>query len=141
MIGSDSSTAKIKYRTCLRIENIPAARMTDLAFWSTLFSLWMGGAREESRVEVIYDVLLPWLAELKWTPAGLVKRSFIQVFASHREPFLEPPARFACLFSLMFTYCRRSKKQMMMKVLNGMLHPKLVLLIPVVFGMLFVILF
>jgi hypothetical protein len=32
---------KIKYRTCIRQENIPAARMTSLTFWATLCSQWM----------------------------------------------------------------------------------------------------
>eukprot|EP01012_Entosiphon_sulcatum_P024255 TRINITY_DN29428_c0_g1_i1.p1 TRINITY_DN29428_c0_g1~~TRINITY_DN29428_c0_g1_i1.p1 ORF type:complete len:4234 (+),score=586.19 TRINITY_DN29428_c0_g1_i1:35-12736(+) len=66
---------KMKYRTCLRIEQIPVDRMADTGFWTTLFSLWMKPnnpklVSEYNRVEVLYDVLLPWLAEQTVPPRG-----------------------------------------------------------------------
>ena len=55
---------KIKYQSCAVLESIPAEKIFDMAFWSLMFSLWMNAnpASEYHRVEVIYDVLLPWLA-------------------------------------------------------------------------------
>jgi hypothetical protein len=61
--SADGAHTKLKYKTCIRINNIPRERITDPAFWSLLFSLWLKQpASEYHRVEVIYDVLLPWLA-------------------------------------------------------------------------------
>ena len=38
--------------------------MTDVAFWSLAYALWLKDPPSEyHRVEVIYDVLLPWLVE------------------------------------------------------------------------------
>ncbi|KAH3756032.1 nxn protein [Pelomyxa schiedti] len=54
-------SAKMLYKTCLRIERIPQERITDAAFWSLLLSLWTTES-EYNRVEIIYDALLPWLA-------------------------------------------------------------------------------
>jgi len=62
----DKAPPKNKYKTCIRINDIPSERILDMGFWAIFFSLWMKKepASEYHRVEVIYDVLLPWLAEL-----------------------------------------------------------------------------
>ena len=47
--------------------------MLDPAFWTLLFSQWLKEpASEYHRVEVIYDVLLPWLAQ-EQLPAALAR--------------------------------------------------------------------
>lgn len=66
--GSDTAATppKIKYRTSLRFEGIAPRKISDIAFWSTMFSLWVKKEPSEyHRHEVIYDVLLPWLLEGK----------------------------------------------------------------------------
>eukprot|EP00667_Euglena_gracilis_P007756 EG_transcript_7840 len=65
---SANSAPKLRYRTALRIEDVPAERMADKGFWALLLSQWMKPndpnlMSEYNRVEVLYDVLLPWLAE------------------------------------------------------------------------------
>jgi thiol-disulfide isomerase/thioredoxin len=61
--SADGAHTKLKYKTCIRINSIPRERITDPAFWSLLFSLWLKQPSSEyHRVEVIYDVLLPWLS-------------------------------------------------------------------------------
>ena len=94
--AADSPTTppKIKYKTCLRIEDIPGGRMRDVGFWTIMFSLWMKPndpqkMSEYNRVEVLYDVLLPWLAEAPASdPAGL--RLLTQAFADTRgDPYAE----------------------------------------------------
>ena len=65
---------KTKYRTCLRLDGLPGERLLDPGFWAVALSLWVRGeASEFSRVEVLYDVLLPWLANgpLLPTAAGV----------------------------------------------------------------------
>ena len=73
--AASSTPSKMKYRTCLRVEDIPGSRMKDLGFWTVMFSLWMKPNNpkllsEYNRVEVLYDVLLPWLAEVPASRPG-----------------------------------------------------------------------
>jgi hypothetical protein len=61
--SSGESPPNLKFKTCLRIDNIPLERFSDLGFWTLLFSQWMKQpASEYHREEVLYDVLLPWLS-------------------------------------------------------------------------------
>eukprot|EP00941_MAST-03F_sp_MAST-3F-sp1_P004998 g4998.t1 len=61
--SSAASVSKIKYRTSIKIPDIPAIRMLDPGFWSMFFAMWLKlPPIEYHRVEVLYDVLLPWLS-------------------------------------------------------------------------------
>ncbi|OQS06902.1 hypothetical protein THRCLA_20266 [Thraustotheca clavata] len=61
---TDPTQYKMKVKSCVTIQNIPGSRMLDLSFWSLTFSLWMKDPPSEyHRVETLYDVLLPWLAD------------------------------------------------------------------------------
>jgi hypothetical protein len=42
---------KLKYKTCIKISNIDKNRFKDLAFWSTLFTMWLKES-EYHRIEV-----------------------------------------------------------------------------------------
>ena len=54
---------KLLFKTAIRIADVPTARMADPAFWLLLFTQWMKQSPSEyHRMEVVYDVLLPWLA-------------------------------------------------------------------------------
>ncbi|CAI5722768.1 unnamed protein product [Hyaloperonospora brassicae] len=65
---------KICVRSCIQISNILASRFLDMALWSLLFSLWVRKpASEYHRVEIIYDVLLPWLANDQLLPLAYEK--------------------------------------------------------------------
>ncbi|RMX67281.1 hypothetical protein DD238_002126 [Peronospora effusa] len=65
----EGSADKIRVQSCIQISDIPATRFLDMAFWTLLFSLWVRKPPSEyHRVETIYDVLLPWLAEDKLLP-------------------------------------------------------------------------
>eukprot|EP01060_Flectonema_neradi_P040006 TRINITY_DN8997_c1_g1_i1.p1 TRINITY_DN8997_c1_g1~~TRINITY_DN8997_c1_g1_i1.p1 ORF type:complete len:4144 (+),score=716.08 TRINITY_DN8997_c1_g1_i1:58-12489(+) len=56
---------KIKYKTCLKISRIPLRRISDQGFWLFTYLLFTKDPPSEySRVEVIYDMLLPWMAEI-----------------------------------------------------------------------------
>eukprot|EP01062_Namystynia_karyoxenos_P039074 TRINITY_DN2841_c0_g1_i1.p1 TRINITY_DN2841_c0_g1~~TRINITY_DN2841_c0_g1_i1.p1 ORF type:complete len:4290 (+),score=1351.18 TRINITY_DN2841_c0_g1_i1:81-12872(+) len=56
---------RIKHRTCITIPRVPQHRIADPAFWLVSFLLITKDPPSEySRVEVVYDVLLPWLAEV-----------------------------------------------------------------------------
>lgn len=69
---SDQTPPKIKYRTSVKFDQIPKERICSVALWSIAFTLWTKGqASEYSRVEVIYDVLLPWLVGSSQTPLAL----------------------------------------------------------------------
>ena len=61
---SDASCPpKLRYKTCIRLDNIPRERMEDAGFWTMMFTLWMRAPPSPMhRVEMLYDVLLPWLA-------------------------------------------------------------------------------
>eukprot|EP00939_MAST-03C_sp_MAST-3C-sp1_P003461 g3461.t1 len=55
---------KLRYKTCLRLGDIPLARMTDPSWWALQMSQWMKmgqQAGEYQRAEVLYDVLLPYI--------------------------------------------------------------------------------
>jgi len=56
----EEDPTKVKYQTCWRLEDIPAERFLDTAFWETFHLQWMKPS-EFHRVEVLYDVLFPWL--------------------------------------------------------------------------------
>jgi thiol-disulfide isomerase/thioredoxin len=61
--SSSNAHGKLKFKTCIRVDKIAGPKIKDKAFWSTMFSLWLKKpAGEYQRGEVIYDVLLPWLA-------------------------------------------------------------------------------
>jgi thiol-disulfide isomerase/thioredoxin len=68
------SAPKLKFKTCVRIDNIPAGRITDKALWTAMMSQWMKKPEGEyQRAEVIYDVLLPWLAGGRLLPDALAE--------------------------------------------------------------------
>jgi len=83
---NDLAPPKIKYKTSLRINNIPGQRIKDIGFWATFFSMWLKTS-EYHRVEVIYDVLLPWLSEQHITEQDqtIKKRSFADAVAETME--------------------------------------------------------
>ena len=61
---SDGTPPKVKYQTVLAMPDVPACKVCDPSFWALLFSLWLKQPPSElQRAEVVYDVLLPWLAE------------------------------------------------------------------------------
>ena len=56
---------KLKYRTCCRVNRIPRERISDISFWTLTFLMFIKDPPSEyTRVEVIYHVLLPWMAEV-----------------------------------------------------------------------------
>jgi thiol-disulfide isomerase/thioredoxin len=76
---------KLKQKTCIRLDNVPSERMLDPAFWCMLFTLWVKDPPSEfHRVEVVYDVLLPWLAG-KLLPAALAETGG-DAYAEWRTP-------------------------------------------------------
>ena len=58
--ASAHSPPKMKYKTCIKVPAIPKERIEQPALWALLFSLWLKES-EYHRVEVLYDVILPWL--------------------------------------------------------------------------------
>ncbi|CAI5730000.1 unnamed protein product [Peronospora destructor] len=65
----EGSADKIRVQSCIQISDVSASRFLDMAFWTLLFSLWVCKPPSEyHRVETIYDVLLPWLANDKLLP-------------------------------------------------------------------------
>ncbi len=68
--STPAEAPKIKYKTCLRLEHIPAARMASTAFWATALSQWMKPRSDYHRMEVLYDVLLPWLVAGEMSGGG-----------------------------------------------------------------------
>ena len=53
---------KIKYKTCLRLDEVPQERMSDPAFLAMLLNLRLPQKPDEShKPEMLYDALLPWL--------------------------------------------------------------------------------
>ena len=49
-----SQPPKMRYKTCIRLNDIPRVRMMDSAFWTLMFTLWMKGpAHELHRVEML----------------------------------------------------------------------------------------
>jgi thiol-disulfide isomerase/thioredoxin len=52
---------KMKYQTCLRLDNIPQDRIADPAFLAMLFNLRKETGDESHMAQILYDVLLPWL--------------------------------------------------------------------------------
>ena len=61
IVKTEDNNIKLKYKTCLRIDGIPLDRISDIGYWTLSFSQWIKQS-EYHRVEVIYDVLLPWMA-------------------------------------------------------------------------------
>ena len=56
---------KMKYKTCCRVTRIPRTRIADMGFWTLTFLLSTKDPPSEyARAEVVYHVLLPWLAEV-----------------------------------------------------------------------------
>jgi len=81
---SDEDPTKIKYQTCLPINNIPDVRFLDIPFWTTLFSQYQQ-ASEFHRVEVLYDVLFPWMTG-EPTLSGALERAEELEDADWRTP-------------------------------------------------------
>ncbi|KNC48811.1 uncharacterized protein AMSG_00592 [Thecamonas trahens ATCC 50062] len=52
---------KIKFRSALRLRSIPRERMLDPVWWAMLIKMQVAQIIS-NRAEVLYDVLLPWLA-------------------------------------------------------------------------------
>eukprot|EP00043_Microstomoeca_roanoka_P005858 m.58502 g.58502 ORF g.58502 m.58502 type:complete len:4257 (-) comp13155_c0_seq1:39-12809(-) len=63
---------KIKYRTSIRLDDVPLHKMLDPIFWSIMLSLWLKEPSEYHKGQIIYDVLLPWLAD-SLLPTALAK--------------------------------------------------------------------
>jgi hypothetical protein len=83
---------QLKYKASLKIDQIPGEKMLDPSFWLTLSSQFMKiEPCEYHSIEVLYDVLLPWLMDSNYglLPEGL-KRA---------EPY--PLAEWRTLRSLM----------------------------------------
>lgn len=56
--------SRTRVAPCLRLSGLPAARVLDPAFWANSLALWARAEPSEfCRLEVVYDVLLPWLAD------------------------------------------------------------------------------
>ncbi|KAL6068400.1 Component of oligomeric Golgi complex 3 [Balamuthia mandrillaris] len=51
---------KIKYKTCMALDNIPASRVLDDGFWALLFKL-VTYASKHNTPDKIYDLLIPFL--------------------------------------------------------------------------------
>ncbi|CAK9107070.1 Calmodulin [Durusdinium trenchii] len=58
---ADEDPVKIKYQTCLEINDVDSSRFMDSAFWTAAMVQWVKPS-EFHRVEVLYDVLFPWLS-------------------------------------------------------------------------------
>ena len=59
---SPASPPKLRYRTSLTIDDIPAARLLDDAWWLLLFKLTVMQSKQ-NRPDKVYDWLLPWMAD------------------------------------------------------------------------------
>ncbi|KAF0690318.1 Aste57867_18249 [Aphanomyces stellatus] len=82
---SEPSQFKMKVQASATIHHIPAARFLDMSFWSLAFALWLKNpASEYHRVETLYDVLLPWLAN-SVLPLGFVVDSAPQFSSAQRN--------------------------------------------------------
>jgi hypothetical protein len=66
-VSEECDTMKLKYRTCIRLEGVPAAKITSPAFLALLLSQRI--QHENHRAEIVYDGLLPWLAGGPLNPA------------------------------------------------------------------------
>ena len=83
--SSSTENGKLKFKTCIRLNNIASKKIKDKAFWSTMFSLWLKQpAGEYQRGEVIYDVLLPWLS------GGLLPTALAKTEKDHRAEWRTP---------------------------------------------------
>ncbi|KAH3765213.1 nxn protein, partial [Pelomyxa schiedti] len=61
--SNPKDSAKMLFKTCIRIEHVPVSRITNPALWTMLLAMWTKSPPSEyHRVEVLYDVLLPWIA-------------------------------------------------------------------------------
>lgn len=81
---SAATPPKMKYNTCMRMEHLAQERVVQPAYWALFFSLWVKRpASEYHRVEVIYDVLLPWLASAPSGPGTLFQSA---VLPRDRDP-------------------------------------------------------
>jgi ketosteroid isomerase-like protein len=59
---TDATPPKVKYATSLRVDDVPLDRIHNPAFWTMILAQWLReDGSEYHRVEMIYDVLLPWL--------------------------------------------------------------------------------
>lgn len=77
---------KMQYKTSLRLDGIPKERVTDPAFWTIAFSQWMKMPPSEyHRAEVLYDVLLPWLAGGRVLPEAMAE-TIDDKYADWRSP-------------------------------------------------------
>lgn len=104
-IQADGYCDKLRVKSSITIHNINGHRMLDPTFWALAFSLWLKRpASEYHRVEVLYDVLLPWLSGESLLPIDIheldeaasdyhsVQRSGLGYFKSLIEAI-----RFLCL--------------------------------------------
>ena len=102
---ADLTTGKVKRQTCVRVSEIPLAKMTDSAFWMTLLAQRMKQPPGEyQRSEVLYDALLPWLAGDHLLPAMLAGEDPVATFrtgaksgTSHYRSVWEA-VRYLCLW-------------------------------------------
>jgi hypothetical protein len=59
---TDATPPKVKYATSLRVDDVRLERVHSPAFWTMMLAQWLReDGSEYHRVEMIYDVLLPWL--------------------------------------------------------------------------------
>jgi thiol-disulfide isomerase/thioredoxin len=74
--GIVASESKVKYSPAIDFAAVDGARITDPAWWLLALSQWMRSndpnvVSEYCRVEVIYDVLLPWLVQTAPADTGV----------------------------------------------------------------------
>jgi hypothetical protein len=108
---SDATPPKIKYATSMRLDDVPSARMLDAGFWLMLFTQvrarrvrvvvaradcvctrvqWIKQPPSEyHRVELIYDVLLPWLVAPRLVAEVCSRASMLMLtHCCRRQPLL-----------------------------------------------------
>ena len=96
---------KMKHRTCIKIAEIPRQRVTQPALWALLFSLWLKQS-EYHRVEVLYDVVLPWLAGGLLTEA-LVRSAADAATNEWRSPQRAGTSAFRSVWEALRYLCKR----------------------------------
>eukprot|EP01043_Picozoa_sp_COSAG02_P034912 COSAG02_NODE_2468_length_8763_cov_3.000923_1_plen_1006_part_00 len=96
---------KMKYKTCIKIGEIPRERVTQPPVWALLFSLWLKQS-EYHRVEVVYDVVLPWLAGGLLTEA-LVRSAGDEATNEWRSPQRGGTSPFRCVWEALRYLCKR----------------------------------
>lgn len=70
---------RLKYKTCLTLSAVPRERLMQPGMWTLIFKLWLKQpASEYNRLEVLYDVILPWLVDMPLPEALLQSQNLLQ---------------------------------------------------------------